>query len=445
MIWDYYKQFPDVHPNIILKAELNRLGLKFTREAVAAFNRRDDILWKGYHFFSYDTGQPTFYGDKIPYIIHFDDGIDVYERTNENSPYAIDHQDGKFVITEEGDIVCDNVFFAQKPKYYDMKTEDGTSLPAIVNTGGSNILFCTFNKYCEMWNTGDECLFCDINWRFRDQCTSVEDVVARKDPKVITEAFRLIRALDPRMWMTLISGGTILGRYRGESEIEFNVKRLNAVREGCGGIWIPACFQVAAQDDEGWKQIHETGVPSIQPNIEVWGRNLFERICPGKAKFIGWDNWINRTIRAVDFWGVGKVAPNFVLGVEMSKPYGFEDMKSGIENWREGWDFLMSNGVVPRYAYWTMEPKSALGKVPGQQYASLEYYIEAEKLYFELRQKHGMDLPYPAAFNRCDYALSCMHDFEFYHGNGPLSKKVLETKGPREAFTCKPGDPGFVA
>jgi hypothetical protein len=111
---------------------------------------------------------------------------------------------------------------------------------------------------------------------------------------------------------------------------------------------------------------------------------------------------------------------------------------------KEGWDFLMKNGVIPRYAYWTIEPQSALGKISGQHYPPLEYYIEVEKAYFELRQKHGHDMPYPASFLRHIYPLSCMHDFEFYHGDGPLSKQVLEKKGPRESYTYRPGDAGFV-
>jgi hypothetical protein len=443
MIYELYKKFPDVHPNIILKAELNRLGQNFSKEAIEAFKQRDDILWKGYHFFSYDMQKPIFYGDKIPASFHFNDGPSVYTRTNADSPYVIDYREGKFVVTEQGEAIADKVFFALKPKHYDMTTEDGTPMPAIVNAF-EDLLFCTFNKYCEFWNRHNECLFCDINAQFREQGKSVEEVVARKDPSIITEVFRTIRTLEKRFWMTMISGGTILGKYRGETEIDFYVRRLNAIREGLAGIWIPACCQVAAHDDEGWKRLYDTGVPSIQPNIEVWGKEMFEWMCPGKAKHIGWDEWIKRTIRAVDFWGVGKVNPNFVIGVEMAKPNGFKDVKSGVDNLREGWDFLMQNGVVPRYAYWTIEPKSALGKVPGQQYPPLEYYIEVEKAYAELRWKHGHELPFPAALGRTSYILSCMQEFEYYHGSGSLSKKRQEEiGGPQEI--CKVGDGGFVA
>jgi len=64
----------------------------------------------------------------------------------------------------------------------------------------------------------------------------------------------------------------------------------------------PTCVQIAPYDDEGWNRLHDLGFAGVQPDIEVWDKKLFEWICPGKSKFIGYDEWIKRTIRAVDFW-----------------------------------------------------------------------------------------------------------------------------------------------
>lgn len=440
MIYDCYKQFPDVHPHIILKAELNRQGQNFTKAAKEAFQKRDDICWKGYHFFSYDMQETVYYSAHIPVTFNLEDGTCVYTRTNVESPYSIDHADGRFFITEKGEIIADNLRFPPKPRWYDMKLDDGTPMAAIVNAFCGEQMFVTFNKYCEFWNTHDECLFCDINAQMRGQIDSKQEaVVARKEPEVITEVLKTARSLEPQYWILYISGGTILSKYRGQTELEFNITRLNAVKRGLGGVWLPAALQIAAQDDEGWRVLHETGVPCIEPNIEVWGKGLFEWLCPGKAKFIGWDNWIKRTIRAVDFWGESLINPNFVLGVEMAQPHGFRDVKSAVKNFAEGMDFLMDHGVVPRYAYWTIEPKSALA---GNPMVPLEFFIEAEKAYTEIRWKHKYDPPCPAVYGRY-YQLSCLYDFEYFHGSGALSKmKQNERGGPSEKEICRPGD-GF--
>ena len=48
---DLYAQFPDVHPNIVLKTDVLRQGLKISESTQREFNGRDDILWRGFHVF----------------------------------------------------------------------------------------------------------------------------------------------------------------------------------------------------------------------------------------------------------------------------------------------------------------------------------------------------------------------------------------------------------
>ena len=49
----WHKEFPDVHPHIVLKTDLLRQGIDITKAAVEQFQKRDDLLWKGYHLFSF--------------------------------------------------------------------------------------------------------------------------------------------------------------------------------------------------------------------------------------------------------------------------------------------------------------------------------------------------------------------------------------------------------
>jgi hypothetical protein len=420
---ELYKQFSDVHPNIVLKEDILRQGINISKAAIENFKQRDDLLWKGFFLFSYDYGKTVVYGEKIPPLFHFADGCPVQVRTNVHSPYLLDFTDGEFIICENSEIVARKIYFERKPRWYDMKLEDGTLMRAIVQ-GTCRLLFVTMNKYCELWNTDDHCLFCNLNTTLRDQRAGGEDVVARLDPKVIAEVVETARTVDHHYSMLFITGGTILGKYRGQTELDFYCTRLNAIRDKLG-VWLPTTVQIAAQDDEGWKRLYETGIGSIQPNFEVWEKRLFAWICPGKDKFIGYDEWIKRTLRAVDFWGRGRVNPNFVLGIEMAKPYGFENVSSAVKSTASGWDFLMSHDVLPRYNLWTIEPGSAFAD---QKAPPLEYYIEVEKAYAELRWKHGFDPPVPATSGRYGYLLNCLHDFEYYHGTGTLSKRTLDAR-----------------
>jgi len=422
-ITDLYHRFQDVHPNIILKTQVLREGLKISERAQQEFNKRDDILWRGFHLFSYDAGEPTVYKDKIPMTFHLDDGCCIQIRTNVNSSFAIDFDDGDYTLTENGEKIAGGIYFDPKPKWYDMVLEDGTPVPAVVQGFSGEYMFTTINRYCEFWNTGKQCLFCDINATFKSQRAGEEDVVARLEPDVLADAIKIAVNVDTNYrLMIVISGGTILKKYHGQTEMEFYCTRLNAIREKLQA-WIPSTFQVDPQDDEGWKTLHRTGVSSVQPNIEVWDKELFAWVCPGKNEFVGYDEWIKRTIGGVDVWGWGMIQPNFVMGVEMARPHGFERVSDAVKSTSEGWDYLMKHGVLPRFNQWYIESGSAFAD---QEQPPIEFFIEVQKAYTELRWKHNFDPPFPSTMSRSSYPLACLQDFEYYHGSGILSKKWQE-------------------
>ncbi|MGD0236615.1 MAG: radical SAM protein [Syntrophorhabdales bacterium] len=427
-----YKQFPDVHPNIVLKTDALRQGIDISDAAMENFRQRDDLLWKGFHLFSYDFKKTKVYGDKIPWVLRFEDGCPMMVRTNERSPYLLDFRDDEFVISEDGEAIARKIYFERKPRWYDMRTEDGIQMSAIAQ-GQTCLVFVTINKYCEFWNTGDQCLFCDINATLRDQKAGGEDVAARIDPDVVGEVVKTAVTVDHHYNQLIVSGGTILGKYKGQTELDFYITRLNAIKKKLQ-TWIPTCVQIAPYDDEGLKRLHDTGFSSLEPNIEVWDKKLFKWICPGKDKYIGYDEWIKRAIRAVDFWGPGMVNPNFVLGVEMAKPHGFEDVGSAVKSTAGGWDFLMSHGVLPRYNLWTREAGSAFAD---QESPPLQYFIEIQRAYAELRWKYKFDPPFPATHSRYQYSLNCLQDFEYYHGTGITSKQNLDAR-----LGVKPGEKG---
>ena len=62
---DSYESFPDVHPNIVLKTDVLRQGMKISEIAQQEFNKRDDILWRGFHIFSYDSDSPKVYKNEV--------------------------------------------------------------------------------------------------------------------------------------------------------------------------------------------------------------------------------------------------------------------------------------------------------------------------------------------------------------------------------------------
>lgn len=422
-IHERYQQFSDIHPNIVLKADILRQGLSITEAARNQLQQMDDLHCKGYFLFSYDMDELMTIEQKVPWTVCLEDGCPIQVRTSRTSPYSLDFTADGFVLREGNEIVASNIYFDTKLKWEDMKLEDGTPVAAIVQGVGEQLIFLTLNKYCEFWKTGEQCLFCDLVSTLKAQRSKGETVVARKDPKVVAEVVKMCFHSDRRCRIIYITGGTILTKYRGETELDFYCHRLEAIRDAMQGCWYSGCLQIGAYDDAGWKRLRETGIPSVQPNIEVWDKRLFHWLCPGKDRLTGYDEWIKRTIRAVEFWGRGAVNPNFVIGVEMAKPYGFENISNAVKSTASGWDFLMSHDVLPRYAIWIVEPGS---KLAGQPLPPLEYFIEVERAYAELRWKHNFDPP-SILPQKCQI-LCCLWDWEYYHGTGPLSKRYQQAR-----------------
>ena len=72
--------------------------------------------------------------------------------------------------------------------------------------------------------------------------------------------------------------------------------------------------------------------------------------------------------------------PNFVAGVEMAKPFGFETVDEAIASTTEGLDYFMSRGITPRFTTWCPEPTTPLGR-DNPDGAPLEYHIRLLEAY----------------------------------------------------------------
>jgi hypothetical protein len=376
-----FQKYPDVHRSIIIKTELLRVGLRFTEQAIQGL-RSVQTVFKGYHLFSYDRQKVATVQDQIPQDIYIKkDETMIQVRTNLESPYFIDMIEDRFYVTENGQPV-EEIYFRSPPEYYSKKLGDGTPMGAVAQSIGDS-LFVTFNKICEMWNDGNQCLFCDFNRQTEEQLKRGEEQQTRKDPSVVAEVL-WVGLEEERHRHIFMSGGTILVSLFGKGQVEYYCDFLNTIQRKLR-VWYPAIFQIGALDEDNVKRLYDTGVGSLQPNIEVLDRKLFKIICPGKEKYVGYDEWIRRMINAAKVFGPGRIVTNLVSGIEMAKPFGFTRIEDALRSTLEGCKFLLDHGIFPRFDLWCVEPYSALG---GQEPPPLEYYIELGRRYKELRDQY---------------------------------------------------------
>ncbi|MFQ5654837.1 MAG: radical SAM protein, partial [Planctomycetota bacterium] len=175
----------------------------------------------------------------------------------------------------------------------------------------------------------------------------------------LLEALGIIAETDSAARCYTLTGGSIKRSLRGETESEFYASYARAIGERFPGRWISKVVAQALPVAEQ-QAFKDAGVRIYHPNYEVWDARLFEILCPGKAAHVGREEWLTRILAAREVFGAENVIPNFVAGIEMARPHGFESVDDAIASTGEGLEWFMSRGVCPRYTVWCPEPLSDL-------------------------------------------------------------------------------------
>ena len=405
----YIEKYPDIPIEVILKEDLLRLGVRFTD---AALDATKGCRLKSYFLFSFDRiphdQMEKDESARVPDDMDFLGGPYNLRQTNfrveiaRDTPYLIDAQDGE-ILLYEGEKPLAQILYPPKPDYYRMTFDDGTSYGQVIPLLFGRHAFVTIYRFCQFWGAKEECKFCDINANLRDlrrrkgkaESEHVLYGAVKEVDQVATVAEAMYKnmfvdekeSLWNRMVSILITSGSITKTIKGMKPIDFYLQYVHAIRERIGNR-IPIILIVEPGEEKDMKKLYEAGVTSYNPNYEIWDPKLFRILCPGKEKYIGRDEWIRRTVKAVEIFGTGNVSPNFVAGVEMAQPWGFKDVDQAVASTAEGLDYMMSKGVVPHPDSWCIEPGSALG---GHPPIPLDYYLKLDKAWYDTWLKY--DLP----------------------------------------------------
>jgi hypothetical protein len=279
----------------------------------------------------------------------------------------------------------------EAPRYYGRALANGKPTLDIAPTiEWGYLLYLTVFRLCQYFGAKEECQFCDINENYRQQRRAGRPYTSVKSVEEVLEALEIVASTDSESKAYTVTGGSITSALEGRAEAEFYARYPEAIEKRFPGRWISKLV-VQALGREEVRRFRDAGVQIYHPNYEVWDARLFEILCPGKARYIGRDAWIRRILEAAEVFGPECVIPNFVAGIEMARPAGFDTVEEAIASTTEGLEFFMSHGVSPRFTTWCPEPLSVLGRTQGA--APLEYHVRLLRVYRDTRAKYCLKPP----------------------------------------------------
>lgn len=372
--------YPDFSPFVLLKLSMVWHGAVLSERALMQLQSPVYSFGKVEPFGISFTGRRSEYAMPGPILLR--DSTFVYINYGEAyaDPYVVDYEpEQQLFLLKEGSCVIDSVDFVPRPAFFGKTTSNGVPMEAIADVRAQKLILTAYQG-CNFWRGGHQCSFCAFFTGGKSLGeVSIDD---------IRETVRAALEEPGRFSELYLSGGT---DFSGEPAFDNEVNRYIRVWQAIGEDFIdrfPSQLMAPAYTKDQLRRIYnETKITSYCPNIEIADKSLFQKLCPGKNKWIGYDSWVQRTLDAVEIFGSGNVYTQVVAGAELAKPHGFTDVSQALESNFEACDFFARNGVVFLSTIWRPHKASRLGFQP---MPPLEYYVKLAKGLHDIRRSYGL-------------------------------------------------------
>jgi biotin synthase-like enzyme len=309
-----------------LALDLTEKGISFNADEIRSFQDAVELASP----FNRHGGLTSFY---LPY------GNTARSSHNRWTPYSLVLEDGTPVLYEEKNRIGEISFIKPNPVSQQLLSS-GEKVRDIVNVNAQGGVHVTYSNECSLKDLGEDCQFCAFNERAKD---GTYNKVLLKSPRQVAEAYKLARAAGAGNHFR-ITGGFVPER----RELEYYLDVADSIKETYSSFHSVAVVGAPA-DLSVLPKYKEAGYANISTNIEVWDRNLFASICPGKEKRNGgWRHWVDSLEASVEIFGRGNVHSTIVGGLEPK------------ESTLEGIEYLASKGVVCHFSAFRPEKGTAL-------------------------------------------------------------------------------------
>ena len=395
----------DLAGNARLKIELMFEGLRYTPSLGDAVAHS----LPNYSPYRFAKSEPNPTGEMtapIPYMMILGDDTHIRIKGASSSGWFVsgDRSQGYALCNDDGR--RQPVDFEALPDWMAGKTSDGTPIlqsgvsvhgdMAVVNIAPGCQYFLADKKEA---GKSLRCTFCTYgapDMRAKNLGQELWDVkLPEASYKRAQDALEAAISAGEIRHIYLVGGSLTDWRQEGLRFIEL-ARRVNETVQGR----VPITCGSGALPKDCIDTLHSEGlVQNITFNLEVWSKDLFQAVCPGKDRFVGYDNWIASLEYAVELFGRGRVYSAMVAGIELEPEYGFTP-ETAVDLALRGAEDLCSRGVIPIYSlYWPVgghEHPDYLSNLKG-------YFEKLCSGYASIREQHNLSFHPDFMCHRCAY------------------------------------------
>ncbi|NMW19913.1 MAG: radical SAM protein [Chlorobiaceae bacterium] len=276
----------------------------------------------------------------LPHGFYLPHGLFFPFRWDPRSQYRLKEENGKPVLFKSQERVGAVNFFERTP-LVDYKLSTGNTFNQIATLFTEGSFSVCYSVECSLQEKGEDCLFCNIN----TTAGLKHREIFIKTPQQVGEAYVLARSAGFAGHLNL-TGGFVPER----REVEYYLDVADEIKERTGLDNIVGTAVIGAPLDlKVIDKYKEAGYSSVAIDIEIWDKNIFKAICPGKDKRNGgWEHWVDAIVYAAEVFGKGNVRSNIVGGIEPKN------------STLEGIEFFASKGAVCFASVWQPTVGSAL-------------------------------------------------------------------------------------
>jgi radical SAM protein (TIGR04043 family) len=222
-----------------------------------------------------------------------------------DSPYLAEapDADGRSFVLRDGKRVG-RLSFPPAPKFYGLKTVDGTPYSKIATLHGRDVLATTVLQTCIRYGSRkNTCQFCAIG-----QSLAAGRTIERKTPQQLGEVAKAAVELDGVRHMVMTTG-TPPSSDRGAAVLCESARGVKA------SVDLPIQAQCEPPDEDAWfARLKSAGVDALGMHLEAVTPEVRAHIMPGKAK-VSVERYFEAFAAAVEVFGRGQVSTYILAGL----------------------------------------------------------------------------------------------------------------------------------